>query len=79
MPRAERRFVFFTSRRGSRIISNMTTGARGSGIFAIAKPRRVLIVDDHVPSAVLIAEVLAAQGHHTQVAHDPAGAERAAL
>jgi CheY-like chemotaxis protein len=80
-PRAScsRRFVFFTPRRGSRIISTMTTGVRGSGIFAISKACRVLIVDAHVPSAELIAEVLAAQGHHTQVAHDAASAERAAL
>jgi DNA-binding response OmpR family regulator len=60
-------------------MSSMTTGARGSGIFAISKPCRVLIVDGHVPSAELIAEVLTAQGHHTRVAHDAAAAERAAL
>ena len=57
----------------------MVTSQRGSGIFAATKTRRVLVVDDHVDSAVLIAEVLAAQGHDTRVAHDPITAERAAL
>jgi len=57
----------------------MGTEARGSGIFSVSKNRRVLIVDDHVDSAVLIAEILAAQGHITRVAHDPAAAERAAV
>jgi CheY-like chemotaxis protein len=76
---AQTLLCFFTSGRGSRIMSSMTTGARGSGIFAISKACRVLIVDDHVPSAELIAEVLTAQGHHTRVAHDAAEAERAAL
>jgi CheY-like chemotaxis protein len=57
----------------------MGTEARGSGIFALAKTRRVLVIDDHVSSAELIAEVLAAQGHRTRVAHDPGDALRAAL
>ncbi len=57
----------------------MATDARGSGVFAVSKARRVLIVDDHVESAALIAEVLAAQGHQTRVAHDPQSALRAAL
>jgi two-component system, sensor histidine kinase len=57
----------------------MTSSARGSGVFAVSKTRRVLIVDDHVSSAELIAEVLAAQGHVTRVAHDPIAARRTAL
>jgi DNA-binding response OmpR family regulator len=57
----------------------MATQARGSGVFAVSTTRRVLIVDDHVDSAELIAEVLAAQGHDTRIAHDPSGARRAAL
>lgn len=72
-------FCFFTCRQSSLILLGMGTGPRGSGIFAVSKARRVLIVDDHVDSAVLLAEVLSAQGHHTRVAHDPATAERAAL
>ncbi|HTA91848.1 MAG TPA: response regulator [Polyangiaceae bacterium] len=57
----------------------MASPSRGSGVFAASKTRRVLIVDDHVDSAELIAEVLSAQGHETCVAHDAAAAERAAL
>jgi DNA-binding response OmpR family regulator len=57
----------------------MGTDARGSGTFAVSKARRVLIVDDHVDSAELLAEVLAAQGHHTRVAHEPQAALKAAL
>ena len=57
----------------------MGSEARGSGIFAVSKTRRVLIVDDHVDSAQLIAEVLAAQGHDTRVAHEPQAALRTAL
>jgi CheY-like chemotaxis protein len=57
----------------------MGIDARGSGIFAISKTRRVLIVDDHVDSAELIAEVLAAQGHETRIAHEPLGALKTAL
>jgi DNA-binding response OmpR family regulator len=63
----------------ARILRSMAADARGSGVFAISKTRRVLIVDDHVPSAEVIAEVLAAQGHETRVAHDPLAAEREAL
>ena len=57
----------------------MGIDARGSGVFAVSKTRRVLIVDDHVDSAELIAEVLAAQGHRTRVAHEPLAALQAAL
>ena len=57
----------------------MVEGARGSGVFAVSKTRRVLIVDDHVDSAELIAEVLSAQGHETRVAHHPLDAQRAAV
>jgi len=55
------------------------TEARGSGVFAVSKTRRVLIVDDHVDSAELLAEVLGAQGHETRIAHDAESAERIAL
>ena len=55
------------------------TEARGSGVFAVSKTRRVLIVDDHVDSAELLAEVLSAQGHETRVAHEADEAERIAL
>lgn len=60
----------------------MGQDARGSGVFAVAADanrRRVLIVDDHVDSAELLAEVLGAQGHEARVAHDPTSAVRAAL
>jgi CheY-like chemotaxis protein len=59
--------------------AGMETDARGSGIFAISRTRRVLIVDDHVASAELIAEVLTAQGHEARIAHEPLGALQAAL
>lgn len=52
---------------------------RGSGVFAVSKTRRVLIVDDHVDSAELLAEVLEAQGHETRIAHDAESAESIAL
>jgi len=55
------------------------TEARGSGVFAVSKTRRVLIVDDHIDSAELLAEVLEAQGHETRMAHDAESAERVAL
>jgi len=48
-------------------------------VFPVSKTRRVLIVDDHVDSAELIAELLSAQGHITRVAHDPVEAQRTAL
>jgi two-component system, sensor histidine kinase len=57
----------------------MGTDARSSGVFALSKKHRVLIVDDHVDSAELIAEVLAAQGHLTRVAHEPLAALQSAL
>jgi CheY-like chemotaxis protein len=57
----------------------MGTETCGSGTFAVSTMRRVLIVDDHVDSAELLAEVLSAQGHHTRVAHDALAAEHAAL
>ncbi|HEX3775767.1 MAG TPA: response regulator [Polyangiaceae bacterium] len=52
----------------------MTGESRGSGVFASVKARRVLLVDDHVDSAELLAEVLAAQGHEVRIAYDPARA-----
>ena len=36
-----------------------------------AKARRVLIVDDHVDSADVMAQALEAHGHETRVAYDP--------
>lgn len=57
----------------------MGTEAHGSGVFAVSNAHRVLIVDDHVDSAELIAEVLAAQGHQTRVEHEPVGALSTAL
>ncbi len=42
-------------------------------------PRRVLVVDDHVDSAALAAELLRLRGHETRVAYEPEAALRIAV
>ena len=46
----------------------------GSAKLESAAVRRILIVDDHVDSADIIAEALGAHGHETRVAYDPLAA-----
>jgi CheY-like chemotaxis protein len=43
----------------------------GSSARQLPAARRILVVDDHVDSADIIAEALETQGHETRVAYDP--------
>jgi CheY-like chemotaxis protein len=45
--------------------------AAGAGAVKLAVPRKILIVDDHVDSADIMAEALEMRGHHVRVAYNP--------
>jgi CheY-like chemotaxis protein len=61
------------TRRSCARILNVMSSAVGSA-RELPAARRVLIVDDHVDSADIIAEALETQGHEARVAYDPLSA-----
>lgn len=62
-----------TEGREALILSHMSSLA-GSRVLESPAPRRVLVVDDHVDSADIIAQALETQGHETRVAYEPLAA-----
>src|SRR5450432_1550434 len=50
----------------------------GPALRELSTPRTILIVDDHVDSAEVIAQALELHGYETRVAYDPLGALSAA-
>jgi CheY-like chemotaxis protein len=58
-----------TERYDALILSRMSSLA-GARARELPAARRILIVDDHVDSADIIAEALEIEGHETQVAYD---------
>jgi signal transduction histidine kinase len=67
--------------RGSEFVVRLPAAAKQEGadepstatdarIRRAQKPRRILVIDDNVDAAVLLAEVLRAAGHEVTVAHD---------
>jgi PleD family two-component response regulator len=47
--------------------------------IAIASMRRVLVVDDHAPSAEMVAEILTLEGYEVRIAHSAGQAMDVAL
>jgi DNA-binding response OmpR family regulator len=62
-----------TERHDALIVSCMSSLA-GAKARELPAARRILIVDDHVDSADIIAEALETEGHETRVAYDPLSA-----
>lgn|GEM_PF-1189176 len=56
------------------LILGCMSSLAGASARELPATRRILIVDDHVDSADIIAEALATEGHETRVAYDPLAA-----